>query len=178
MTCIAGLVEGGRVWIGGDSAGICGWRLDVRADPKVFRVGQFVMGFTDSFRMGQLLAHAFKPPALPKRKRDVDRYMTLDFMDAARALFKEKGFATVKDGQEGGGSFMVGVSGRLYVVERDFQAGRVVGSLDAIGCGADLALGALLVTGGMKPEKRIRTALRAAERRSTGVRGPFRVVST
>lgn len=178
MTCIVGLVSGGRAWIGGDSAGCNGWRLDVRSDPKVFRVGQFVMGFTDSFRMGQLLAHALQPPTLPKLKRDLDRYMTVDFVDAVRSLFKEKGFMLTKDGQESGGAFMVGVAGRIYVVERDFQVGRFQDGMQAIGCGADIALGVLLATGGMKPEARIRMALRAAALRSAGVAAPFRVVST
>jgi hypothetical protein len=51
MTCIVGLVDGGRVWLGGDSAGVSGWDLTVRADRKVFRNGPYVMGFTTSFRM-------------------------------------------------------------------------------------------------------------------------------
>ena len=59
MTCIAGLVHDGAVYLAGDSAGCSGWDLTVRADPKVFVSGSYVMGFTTSFRMGQLLRSVF-----------------------------------------------------------------------------------------------------------------------
>lgn len=43
MTCIVGVAEGGKVWIGGDSAGVDSgnYSLTVRADRKVFRNGHF-----------------------------------------------------------------------------------------------------------------------------------------
>jgi hypothetical protein len=37
MTAIVGLVQAGSVYIGGDSAGVSGMSLTVRADAKVFR---------------------------------------------------------------------------------------------------------------------------------------------
>jgi hypothetical protein len=177
LTCIAGLISGGKVYMGGDSAGVADWSMTVRADAKVFRKGEFVFGFTTSFRMGQLIAHAFTPPPVPKKRSELDRYMVVDFVDSVRALFKAGGFATTKDGSEQGGSFLVGVRGRLYHVASDYQVGLTADRLHAVGCGADLAIGALLVNGHLKPEARLRQALRAAERRSAGVRGPFRVVS-
>ena len=36
MTCIAGLIEDGNIWIGADSAGVGGYNLIRRADSKVF----------------------------------------------------------------------------------------------------------------------------------------------
>jgi hypothetical protein len=36
MTCIVGLVDKGDVYIGGDSAGVAGLSLSIRADEKVF----------------------------------------------------------------------------------------------------------------------------------------------
>ena len=53
MTAIAGLVHDGKVYIGGDSAGVAGMDLHLRSDPKVFTVGEFVIGYTTSFRMGR-----------------------------------------------------------------------------------------------------------------------------
>lgn len=79
MTVIVGLINEGRVHIGGDSAGISGCRLTVRKDPKVFLNGPYVMGFCGSFRMGQLLHHAFKAPK-PKGN-DLDGFMTTRFVD-------------------------------------------------------------------------------------------------
>ena len=50
MTAIAAIVQDNVVYIGGDSAGVGGYSLEVRKDPKVFITGPFVMGFTTSFR--------------------------------------------------------------------------------------------------------------------------------
>lgn len=84
MTCIVGMVEGGRVWIGGDSAGVAELELTVRADEKVFTNGPYVFGFTSSFRMGQLLRYKLKPPK-PPRFGDLMAFMVNDFIEAVRS---------------------------------------------------------------------------------------------
>jgi ATP-dependent protease HslVU (ClpYQ) peptidase subunit len=173
MTCIVGLVDGGKVYIGGDSAGVGGYSLTLRADRKVFRNGDFIMGFTSSFRMGQLLAHAFTPP---KRHPDTDvyKFMVTDFINAVRDCLKSGGYAEKHNEAESGGTFLVGYAGRLFKVESDYQVGEPVENFDACGCGEDIALGALFASqAGAKPQERLKTALKAAERFSAGVRGPF-----
>lgn len=177
MTCIAGGAHWGRVYIGGDSAGVGGYELTVRRDVKVFRNGPFVLGFTSSFRMGQLLAHAFAPPPVPKKRGALERYMVVDFVDALRATLKERGWARKQAEQETGGTFLVGVAGRLFLVADDYQVGEARDGFDAVGCGSEAARGALFATAHLKPGARVRMALRAAERCSAGVRGPFLVVS-
>ncbi len=177
MTCIAGVAHKGKVYIGGDSAAVDGYGLTVRRDVKVFRNGPFVIGFTSSFRMGQVLAHAFKPPPVPKKRADLERYMVVDFVDALRAALKEKGWATVQNGREEGGCFLVGVAGRLFRIDNDFQVGEARDGVDAVGCGFAVAQGALHVTRHLKPEARVRAALKAAERWNGGVRAPFVVVA-
>ena len=61
MTCIVGLVHNGIVYIGGDSAAIT---IDgvqfLRSDPKVFIKEDFLIGFTSSYRMGQLIRFNLK----------------------------------------------------------------------------------------------------------------------
>src|SRR5690606_9234922 len=94
MTCIAGLrTNDGRVYIGGDSAGVAGLSLQVRADQKVFVNGGFLFGFTSSFRMGQVLRHSFTPPNRHPDK-DVMAFMVTEFVDAVRNAFKSAGVAT------------------------------------------------------------------------------------
>ena len=174
MTCIVGLVDRDRVFLGGDSAGIASnYRLTVRADRKVFRNGSFIMGFTSSFRMGQLLAFTFNPPT-PRIGVDIMAYMVTDFIDAARARMKEGGFARVREAAEEGGTFLVGYSGRLFHIADDFQVGESIHGFDACGCGEELALGSLRSTRAWPdPEARIKEALETAETFSAGVRGPF-----
>lgn len=179
MTCIVGLVDAEkRVWIGGDSAGVSGLDLTVRTDPKVFVKDGFAMGFTSSFRMGQLLAHAFIPP---KRHADTDlyAYMVTDFVDALRECFKRGGYAERKNEAESGGTFLVGHAGRLFLIHDDYQVALPADPFAAAGCGDRIALGALYASDvAMKPQARLELALTAAQRFSAGVRAPFVTVST
>lgn len=80
MTCIVGWVEEGQVWIGGDSAGVAKLDLRVRKDEKVFVSGEYVMGFTSSFRMGQLLRYTLKGAVCPA-KQDRHAFMSTVFID-------------------------------------------------------------------------------------------------
>ena len=176
MTCIAGFVEQGVVWMGADSAGVrSDYGSTVRADGKLFRKGPMLMGFTSSFRMGQLLRHALTVPDHDPRV-PVDRYLTTTFIDAVRQCLTDNGWARKKDGVEEGGCFLVGYRGRLFVVESDYQVGESVDGIAAAGCGYQIARGALYASP-MRGRARLLTALKAAEVYSAGVRRPFHILS-
>lgn len=176
MTCIVGIQHNGRVHIGGDSAGVAGSSLAIRGDAKVFRNGPYVMGFTTSFRMGQLLRYAFTPP---KPEGDLDAFMATTFVDAVRATLRDGGWLTTNSDREEGGTFLVGVRGVLYAVHSDFQIARTLNGYAAVGCGGDIALGAIYATRGERsPRRRINIALEAAAEHSAGVSGPFVVEAT
>lgn len=171
MTAIAGLIHNGRVHLGADSAGVAGWSLTVRADEKIFSSGPYVMGFTDSFRMGQLLRYSLTPPP---PEDDLHRFMATAFVDAVRECLKGGGWASRYNEQEQGGLFLVGVRGRLFHVGSDYQVGEAADGFAAVGCGFELCLGALHATRyDPSPRQRLRAALEAAERFNAGVRGPF-----
>ncbi|WP_085034631.1 hypothetical protein [Ensifer aridi] len=172
MTCIVGLVNNGSVHIGGDSAASSGHSLTIRADRKVFRKQDFIFGFTTSFRMGQLLAHSFEPPER-HAKTDVFAFMVTEFVNALRRCLQDGGFAQRHNEAERGGTFLVGYAGRLFKITSDYQVGESVDDLDACGCGEEIALGALFASRNSPPHERLTIALKAAERFSTGVRGPF-----
>jgi ATP-dependent protease HslVU (ClpYQ) peptidase subunit len=175
MTCIVALAHEGRVIIGADSAGVDGLDMTVRADRKVFRNGAFIMGFTSSFRMGQLLAVKLSPP---RYHPDVEpwRYMVDDFVEAVRTCLRTGGFMRKHDDAEAGGHFLVGFRSRVFSIEGDFQVGERAEGFDAAGCGAPFALGSLAETSGIAdPVDRVRSALAVAERFSAGVRGPFHI---
>lgn len=174
MTCIVGLVEGDTVWMGGDSAATAGWSLTVRADQKVFRNGPMLFGFTTSFRMGQLLRYALVVPDHDPRT-DVCKYMATTFINAVRDCLKSNGYAETEKGQERGGSFLVGYRGQLFSIEADYQVGVPVDGFDAVGCGHELAKGALFAAQSVNGRARVEVALNAAERYSAGVRGPFHI---
>lgn len=180
MTVIAGVVDGGRVVLGGDSAGIAGYGLTVRSDVKVFTSGAYVFGFAGSFRAGQLLHWSFVPPEPPSDPAELDRFMATTWVDALRAALAEGGAAFDCCGDESmSAAFLVGVRGRLLEIDSDYQVGESADGFAAIGCGAGPALGALHATAGLglTAENRIASALMAAERHNAGVRGPFTIAA-
>jgi ATP-dependent protease HslVU (ClpYQ) peptidase subunit len=171
------VVDDGVVYVGGDSAGVNGSSLTVRADEKVFLNGSAVMGFTSSFRMGQLLRYAFEPPPrLPTKP--LKQYMVTDFVDAVRECLKEGGYAREQSGEESGGDFLVGIEGRLFAVYSDYQVAEAADGYLTVGCGHAVAEGAMYASRDKKPKERVLLALQAAERHNSGVRGPFVVRTT
>lgn len=87
MTCIVGYLNGGKVFMGGDSAGTAGYSQTIRADEKVFVKNKMIFGFTSSFRMGQLLRYSFEIPKHPKEKSDYE-YLVTDFISAVKNVIK------------------------------------------------------------------------------------------
>jgi ATP-dependent protease HslVU (ClpYQ) peptidase subunit len=180
MTCIAGIVYEGKVYIGGDSAGVAGYSITVRADEKVFKKGEFVMGFTSSFRMGQLLRYKLNIP-FHKPNIDTYEYMVTEFVEAVRQCLKDGGYSRTNNREEFGGTFLIGYKGELFTIDVDFQVGKSLNSYNAIGCGEDIAKGSMFTSCRLVdcgPDEIIREALRAAEEFNAGVRGPFTIINT
>ena len=179
MTCVVAIAHEGHVHIGADSAGTDGaLRQTIRADEKVFVLGPFVMGFTSSFRMGQLLRYKLTVAEQPSTLSDLE-FLHTWFIDAVRTTLKDGGYSKTESNVETGGCFLLGYKGQLYQVESDFQLGRPVQPYAAIGCGAEYSLGALDLmakTGWKDPDQAIRQAIDVAAYRSAGVAGPVVIV--
>lgn len=99
MTCIIGLVDKGRVYLGSDSSGIGGHIVDIIKNPKVIKKGEFIIGYTDSFRIGQLLFYGDDLPEVPCHV-DLFVWMIDIFIPNIRKRFTEGDI-------EGGGTFLV-----------------------------------------------------------------------
>jgi ATP-dependent protease HslVU (ClpYQ) peptidase subunit len=177
MTCIVGIADQGHVYMGGDSAGVAGLDLTVRTDPKVFVVDEYLLGFTTSFRMMQLIRFNANLPAPPKFHDELFGFMVKKFIEEVRKTLKNGGFAKKENEVEFGGCFLVGVNGRLFTIHDDYQVGEAMDRFAAVGCGAHYALGSLASSSGVAPLERVRSALEVAEHFSAGVSGPFAVMS-
>lgn len=181
MTCIVGFRTPAGVWIGGDAAGCSGYDLQISASPKVFGNGSYLVGYTSSFRMGQLLQYslALSPP--PTDPADLFQHMATTFVNEVRDCFKLGGVAAKDKDVEAGGTFLVGVRGRLFCVYQDYQVFESLSQFLAVGSGAPYALGALAALGAtdapnLKPAELVRRALSVSAEYSMGVRGPFTVL--
>jgi ATP-dependent protease HslVU (ClpYQ) peptidase subunit len=177
VTCVVGLVDRGAVYLGGDSIAVGGYSMDVRATPKVFKHGPFVIGCAGSLRAADVVRYRFSPPLPPdSHTLDLHRYMATDFVDELRTALKSHGVVVVENNaEEAPCDFIVGVRGRLFTIEGDLQVGESTRGYASIGCGREAALGALYALGSKgTPRSRLTAALGAAEAFSAGVRGPFR----
>jgi len=179
MTCIVAIAQNGTVYMGSDHAASddkSGWII-ARKEPKCFKVGQYGIAFTDSFRMGQILQYSWTPPKYTPTKTNsgLDKFMRTKFVDSVKDAFREHGYGSIVSGQEDvGGIFIVGLEGRIFTIDEDFHVGEAVVNYMAEGSGAFFAMGALFATKNQKnPKMRIKTALEAASEFSMSVAPPF-----
>jgi ATP-dependent protease HslVU (ClpYQ) peptidase subunit len=179
MTCIVAIAQNGTVYMGSDHAASddkSGWVMS-RKEPKCFKVGQYGIAFTDSFRMGQILQYSWTPPKYTPTKTNsgLDKFMRTKFIDSVKAAFKDHGFGDIGGTDEDtGGIFIVGLEGRIFVVDEDFHVGENVVNYMAEGSGGMFALGALHATKNQKnPKMRLKLALEAASEFSMSVAPPF-----
>ena len=104
MTCIVALSHEGKVYLGGDAAASDdkSGLIFQRTDPKVFKVGQYGIGFIDSFRMGQILQYGWTPPKYtPTRgNKNLDKFMRTRFVDSVKDAFKQNGYGNFGSGTE------------------------------------------------------------------------------
>jgi len=164
VTAIAGIVDGGTVWLGGDSA--CtnekSFELMIQARAKVFKRGPFVIGGCGTAVWTELLARLRPPKDAP-----------LTWLTDA---VSESGHRPDKSD-----AALVGYRGRLYSFEADGAAlYMLAGGFGAEGSGSPAVYGALYAMrdSRLPPKKRLAVALEAAEARYANVRRPFRYCHT
>lgn len=175
MTCIVGLEYGGKVYIGGDSASASGWSVDSISESKVFKNKEFIIGYTSSFRMGQLLQYSLE---IPENKRESEmEYLVKDFITAVRSCLKDNGYAEISSNKESGGIFLVGYRGKLYRVSSDFQIMRYSHGYYAVGAGEEYALGSMFSSKIKNPKDKLTHALETASNFCGAVVPPFIVIS-
>lgn len=173
MTCIAGIVaDDGYVWIGADSASADGWKVRQSLTPKVFNVGEVLIGYTVSYRMGQILQAQLELP--DAEDREAFTYIMGRLVDRIRTTLQRHHWGTEKDNKQEGCALLVGYRGHLFCIGDEYQVTEEADGFDAIGCGGDFALGAMYAASEMAPADRILMGLKAAAHMSGGVMPPFR----
>lgn len=177
MTCIVSLIDKGTIFMGGDAA--AGDPATYFSAPtknsKVFVRGPYIFGYTGSFRMGHLLQYAGDLPAPPSDTYALHGFLVTTFVDVVRKLFEKYGALRVQDKVDKTEEFLIGVKGRVFYIGWDFQVTEYRGPYHAVGCGMQLALGAMYSTPEAEPEDRIANALSAAAEFDAYVRKPFTI---
>jgi ATP-dependent protease HslVU (ClpYQ) peptidase subunit len=176
VTCVVGIEQDGLVWLGGDSS--C---LDTEGDAvvtqrqsKVFRRGNYVVGFAGSFQVGDLLKYKTDFP----KKASQDSHPRM-ISEAIQEAFKKAKLKT--DDWEA----LIGYGDRLYIVQHDFYCYRHTQPYTAIGAASAVAvaLGTLrtlekAATKKMTGRARVKMALENAATFSSSVRSPWKFTKT
>lgn len=168
MTAIAGVVEGGTVWLGGDSANTTeDDELVIQAQSKAFQRGPFVIGGCGSVWWCEWLSQ-LRPPksaGIAWFRSELTKLADLELDDDDGAL--------------------VGFGGALWSCEgKSTGIYRLAGKFGAIGAGGPAAWGTLWTMqregtwSDYGPRERLRFALECAESRYSSVRRPFRYCHT
>lgn len=135
MTCIIGYIdENGVGHMAGDTAGTSvegHYRAD-NVHAKVFRNGEMLMGYTSSFRMGQILEHDFTAPERPDGLTDY-QYMVKLVVPAIRKAFVDAHYMNKED--KGGGTFLIIYRGKLFALQDDFSVFERPRNFDSCGSG-------------------------------------------
>lgn len=177
MTCIVGLETKDSVIIAGDSAGVGGLNVSVRRDKKIFRLKpNLIVGYTSSFRFGQIVEHHFDIEVPENAHR---KWVVTEFIPHIREILKEHGYASINNNEEKGGTMLVGLNKNLYCIFNDYQVAEFQRGYHSVGCGDEYALGAIYTLKGEHDELTVaEEALKAASYFSAGVSEPFHYLET
>lgn len=174
MTCIVAVKDwkNNKIVMGGDAAAVNGHLSGAIRDAKIFKNGPYLFGNTGSFRVGQILRYDFDAP-VPDEDDDTMTFMVSVFVEKLRRRMLDLGVAGRKENIDKGGNFLVALRDKIYHIYDDFQVNERVEDYDAAGSGMEVALGSLFATPKMAADKRIRTALDAADYYGSHVRPPY-----
>lgn len=155
MTCIVGIVSQNGVLLGADSLASSGSVKEEALTPKLtgIVVSQAVddhksvpiklgIGYTSSYRMGDLLKYSFDPPDIEK-DQDANEYLVKLFIPELIACFDKHHFTKTSSGVKEGGEFLVALKNRLFIVQSDFSVLEPSAGYSSVGSGSTVALGAL-----------------------------------
>ena len=179
MTCILGLIDDGKMYMGADSAGVSGWDILIQKPSKIFIAGSCIIGVAGDPRALQLLRYSFKLPDHPEGMEN-EEYIAVLFTDAVREVMKIAGYAKKENEQEKiDSTILVAYRGELFRIESNYQFIQVTQNYFAVGGGSLESLGSMYATQdiALTPENRITRALEASEAFNMGVRAPFHIKS-
>lgn len=184
MTCIIGLETPNAIYIAGDSAGADESGFSVtRRDGKVCRkmTGNnydLLLGFSHSFRYGQLLKYKWDVPKYDE-SLDFNDYLHIDFIDSIYELLNDSYLDDKNIDNTELGSCIMSFNDRLFLIGSDLSVEQIdynFSDFVAIGCGSDMAYGAMEALQHLEPETRLYRSLEIVNKYNPStIRKPFTI---
>jgi len=181
MTCIVAVIVGDEVVMGAESSGADlqereMYTIDM---PKVFRAGPWIVGYSGSYRLGQILKFSMTWPE-PPEKLDYE-FMATEMVRALHDCLSKQFDSKQPDGAANRHwQILIGYRGKVFGISYKYDVISSSDSHAAIGGGRKVALGALQALAGhpdLSPRERVERALEVACKYVPGLRGPFVIES-
>jgi ATP-dependent protease HslVU (ClpYQ) peptidase subunit len=179
MSCIVGLIEDDKVWMGADSH--CGgddFRVAMK-NPKIIRYGDWLLGSAGQFRAIQVVEHFVEPPR--SLKQSTLRFLIRNWVPKVQQAFEEHGCREQhKNGDDLPSCFLIGARDGLFFVGGDFAVNQYDPAV-AIGSGEAAATGAIRALAPVKeltPHEKIKRALTLAAEHTPSVVPPFTILKS
>jgi ATP-dependent protease HslVU (ClpYQ) peptidase subunit len=121
MTCIVSFFDNNKIVLAGDKCGSNGFTRSLVKEPKVFFIKDFMIGYTSSFRMGQILKYLWNPPERTV-SQTTEKYLYSIVADSIRKTFKDHGFVAKSSmDEEIFGDFVICYDNRIFVMYSDLS---------------------------------------------------------
>jgi ATP-dependent protease HslVU (ClpYQ) peptidase subunit len=180
MTAIVAIAHDDKVTMGADSCGSLGRDIRKRSveDSKIACYDEqgLLIGISGSSRWLSVVKDRFAPPALPSDLSTLiaKRGYIADVVDGLHEL--AKAYDLIDDEKEVNGFMLLGFAGTLWIVDCGFGITMPDTDYMAVGCGDQVALGALAIlmnTEGLNAAGRVNRALEVAAQFDGAVAAPF-----
>ena len=193
MTVIAALKAKDKVYMGCDSIfmDMESYQTLKRTQSKLIIKDELVIGLTsgNGCRIFQLLKYKLKLPSTRKLKSDdLLEYLVVHFCGKlykllhAENLLQEDESRKNSDPSMSPVEFIIGIRDRMYQIGEDFDVAEIDMPFFAIGTGGDYVMGSLEattnLTNQLEPEHHLIYGMKAAEKFTASVKGPFQIVNT
>lgn len=178
MTCIVGIAQDGKVYMGGDSAMTDDSTRVSMLMPKVFIRGEYIIGYAGNARFGKILQHNIKYPSIPANVNNSEKLDAFVNGILIKEIKSQMNTLNLEKEEKEEFSVLLGIRGHIFEFQQDWAIYELLANYNAIGSGGLVAMGSLYTTEAWKsPEKRVRVALEAAARYCPSVGEPLDILS-
>jgi hypothetical protein len=167
MTVIAAYKhDNGEIWFAADSRA-AGQNDAINCSiPKIGAFDGFTFGYAGSYRFGQILLYAFRPPKHPVNVA-TDDYMFTLWIEALREYLDTYGMASTTNGVEsigGDGDCLIAYRNEFYMLQTDLSLLKPTNPFCACGSGSAYAISVLWALHGLMrdPEDMVKLAVTCA----------------
>ena len=178
MTCIVALKTEKGVMLGADSCVGAEHRAVGKIEPKVKKVGEYLIGTAGSVRAGQVIKHCLSTKKF-NEKDDFYWHVLNVLVPEIRKAIKDAGAMSIEHSLESINSHLIiAHKNRVIVLQGDLGVIEYEDDFISIGCGEEWATGAMFAVApsDIKPKQILTLGLDAACRYSSYVRPPYHFI--